>query len=110
MNVQNCGNCKNFRLHYIKYSRGNYSALSYGHCVKPRLKKRYAEDKACSYWKENKEQRKFTRKRRNVILHKFSAILSRGRRPRRPGDRLKRDVGDAIPREVCANCRFARLP
>ena len=49
-----CENCKNFRLHYIKYSRGNYSALSYGHCVKPRLKKRNAEDNACLFW-ETKE-------------------------------------------------------
>ena len=52
MNAKNCGNCINFRLHYIKYSRGNYRALSYGHCVKPRLKKRYAEDNACAYWQE----------------------------------------------------------
>ena len=37
--TQNCGNCKNFRMHYIKYSRGKYVALMYGHCVKPRLKK-----------------------------------------------------------------------
>lgn len=47
---KNCKNCKNFRLHYIKYSRGNYSALGYGDCVKPRLKKRYINDKPCQYW------------------------------------------------------------
>lgn len=41
-----CGNCKNFRLHYIKYSRGHYVPLEYGHCVKPRLKKRIKSDKA----------------------------------------------------------------
>jgi len=52
MEIQNCGNCKHFRLHYIKYSRGRYSALIHGHCVKPRLKKRYVEDKACQYWEE----------------------------------------------------------
>lgn len=45
-----CSTCKNFRLHYIKYSRGNYTPLSYGHCVKPRLKKRYVSDPACAYW------------------------------------------------------------
>jgi len=45
-------NCKNFILHYIKYARGNYSALKYGHCIKPRLKNRYANEKACSYWQE----------------------------------------------------------
>ena len=47
MDNKRCINCKYFRLHYIKYARGNYSALSYGHCVKPRLKKRYTDDKAC---------------------------------------------------------------
>ena len=47
-----CSSCKNFRLHYIRHSRGNYSALFYGHCVKPRLKKRYADDKACVHWEE----------------------------------------------------------
>lgn len=44
-----CKYRKNFRLHYIKYSRGSYHALSYGHCVKPRLKKRFCED-SCKYW------------------------------------------------------------
>ena len=33
-----CGNCKNFRLHYIRYGKGDYRPLLYGHCVKPRLK------------------------------------------------------------------------
>jgi hypothetical protein len=47
-----CGNCRHFRLHYIKYSRGTYRALLYGHCVKPRLKKRNASEKACSYWQD----------------------------------------------------------
>lgn len=52
MENKHCIDCKHFRLHYIKYARGNYSALSYGHCVKPRLKKRFANDKACTYWEE----------------------------------------------------------
>ena len=52
METQKCGNCKNFRLHYIKYSRGNYRELTYGHCVKLRLKKRYSNDKACQHWEE----------------------------------------------------------
>lgn len=52
MEIKVCENCKNFRLHYIKYSRGNYSALAYGHCVKPRLKKRYANEKACLCWQD----------------------------------------------------------
>lgn len=47
-----CGNCQNFRLHYIKYSRGNYSPLKYGHCVKPRCKKRYAADRECAYFEK----------------------------------------------------------
>ena len=33
-----CGNCRHFRLHYIKYGRGTYAPLSYGHCVKPQRK------------------------------------------------------------------------
>lgn len=47
-----CGNCMHFRQHYIRYARGNYFALKYGHFVKPRLKKRYREEKACNYWQE----------------------------------------------------------
>lgn len=42
-----CKSCAYFRLHYIRYSDTDYSELSYGHCVKPRLKKRYSDDKAC---------------------------------------------------------------
>ncbi len=49
---QQCGNCKHFWRHYIRSGRGKYSALLYGHCVKPRLKKRFVKDKACSYWEE----------------------------------------------------------
>lgn len=55
MEPKTCSNCKHFRLHYIKYSRGNYSALRYGHCVKPRLKKREAQNKACQYWQDKKD-------------------------------------------------------
>jgi len=44
--------CKHFRIHYIKYARGSYRPLSYGHCVKPWLKKRAADEKACAYWQE----------------------------------------------------------
>ena len=54
MNTQNCGNCKNFKMHYTKYKNGRYSPLGYGHCVKPRRKDRSANDKVCSYW-EKKE-------------------------------------------------------
>lgn len=50
--IRICKNCKHFRLHYIKYAKGNYSALTYGHCVEPRLKKRYADAIACEYWME----------------------------------------------------------
>lgn len=45
-----CGNCVHFRLHYIRYSEHGYSALHYGHCVYPRLKKR-EPDQTCPYWK-----------------------------------------------------------
>lgn len=52
MEQKMCENCRNFRLHYIRYTRGNYAALNYGHCVKPRLKKRYCSDKVCAWWQE----------------------------------------------------------
>ena len=52
-----CKDCMHFRRHYIKRSRGNYRALSYGHCSKPRLKKRDAGDEACSCWEEKPAER-----------------------------------------------------
>lgn len=52
-----CKDCIHFRRHYIKRSRGNYRALSYGHCSKPRLKKRDAGDEACSCWEEKPAER-----------------------------------------------------
>ena len=45
-----CKNCRHFRLHDIRRSRGNYTPLLYGHCVKPRRKKRDANTPACAYW------------------------------------------------------------
>lgn len=47
-----CKTCQYFRLHYTKHARGRYAALLYGHCGNPRLKKRYADDQACSFWEE----------------------------------------------------------
>ncbi len=47
---QICGNCRHFRRHYVRYARGRYMALLYGHCVKPRRKKRNIDDKACDRW------------------------------------------------------------
>ena len=52
MEDKKCKNCANFMLHYVKYSRGKYKPLYYGHCVKPRLKKRDADTKACIHWEE----------------------------------------------------------
>jgi len=46
-----CKNCVHFRQHYIKFGRG-YREILYGHCVYPRLKKRYSADPACKYYKE----------------------------------------------------------
>ena len=51
MEIQNCGNCKNFILHYIRQSRGSYYALRAGHCIEPRIKNRCIDDKACPHWK-----------------------------------------------------------
>lgn len=52
--VKICETCKHFRLHYIKHSNRYYVPLFYGHCVKPRLKKRFANTPACDYWDEKK--------------------------------------------------------
>ena len=46
MEEKTCKNCAFFRLHYIRYGRGRYSPLHYGHCVK--------NEKACAYWTERK--------------------------------------------------------
>ena len=52
MGEKTCKNSAYFRLHYIRYGRGKYSSLHYGHCIKPRLKKRGENEKACVYWRE----------------------------------------------------------
>ena len=57
MEEKYCKNCAYFRLHYIRYNRGRYAPLHYGHCVKPRLKKRSANEKGCSYWMQKQEIR-----------------------------------------------------
>ncbi|MCL2462306.1 MAG: hypothetical protein FWF44_06530 [Defluviitaleaceae bacterium] len=51
-----CGSCKKFMLHYVRDSRGSYRALSYGHCAKPSLNKKYAERPACEYYEEKQER------------------------------------------------------
>ncbi len=50
-----CKNCVYFRLHYVRYSRGRYREMEYGHCMEPRLKIRYADNRACQYWQERAE-------------------------------------------------------
>ena len=45
-----CGNCVHFRLHYSRQPWGRYDALSYGHCVYPRCKKRKTGQPACPHW------------------------------------------------------------
>ncbi len=57
MEEKTCGNCKHFRLHYIRRAR-KYSPLHYGHCVYPRCKKRKTEEPACQHWKptENEDE------------------------------------------------------
>lgn len=49
MPEERCGNCKYFRQHYTRTSRGRYWPLHYGHCVHPMLKKRRVEEH-CPYW------------------------------------------------------------
>ena len=50
-----CGECRHFRLHYIKYGRGHYDPLSYGHCIKPRRKKWYTADQGCPYYQPREQ-------------------------------------------------------
>ena len=57
-NIRTCENCKHFRQHFARDTRGYYNSLLYGHCVKPRVKKRFIGDKGCSYWEERTENRK----------------------------------------------------
>lgn len=47
-----CNNCKNFILHYSKPSKDHYCTTCYGHCIKPRIKRRNVDDKACAHWEE----------------------------------------------------------
>jgi len=44
-----CQTCKHFRQHYIKFGK-SYRAISYGHCVYPRLKKRESLTPACEHY------------------------------------------------------------
>ena len=43
-----CGSCAHFRRHYAKIG-SMYSALAYGHCVYPRLKKQ-TDGQTCPHW------------------------------------------------------------
>lgn len=45
-----CKSCAYFRLHYLRNSRGKYREMAYGHCMEPRLKIRFANNKACQHW------------------------------------------------------------
>lgn len=55
LSEERCGTCKYFRKHYIRSYQGHYSAIKYGHCVHPRLKKRRAEEH-CSNWCPRQEE------------------------------------------------------
>ena len=45
-----CGDCANFRRHYVRMEENRYDPLAYGHCVFPRLKARTA-DQTCRHWR-----------------------------------------------------------
>jgi hypothetical protein len=55
-----CETCIYFRQHYIKFGL-EYSPISYGHCVYPRLKKRETKSAACEHYisleEDNKKDR-----------------------------------------------------
>jgi len=51
MNEKTCENCKHFRIHYVRISKG-YGKTRSGHCVYPKSKLRYKDTKACEYWKQ----------------------------------------------------------
>lgn len=44
-----CGDCRHFRLHYIRMTENYYVSIRYGHCVYPMLKKRRTEER-CPHW------------------------------------------------------------
>ena len=48
---QTCQTCAYFIRHYAKYRRG-YSALTWGHCYKPRVKMRKIDVPACPRYRE----------------------------------------------------------
>ena len=56
MDQNTCGNCRHFRLHYIKAGY-RYAPIRYGHCVFPRLKQRNTDSAACSHFKPRKEEK-----------------------------------------------------
>ena len=52
-----CYNCKHFWQHYIYNKRHNrFDFCNAGHCVKPRIKNRKPDQKACEYFKQRKEE------------------------------------------------------
>lgn len=51
-----CGYCKHFIRHHVKLGSGNYLEIDHGHCIKPRIKNRRINDKACAYWQEKEEE------------------------------------------------------
>lgn len=52
MEQNTCQSCEHFFLHYVKSPNGNFYPTAGGHCVKPRLKKRFSDDPACPHWEE----------------------------------------------------------
>lgn len=47
---ETCATCKHFTQHYVQGPGGAFTPAHYGHCVKPRLKTRQGERKACQHW------------------------------------------------------------
>jgi len=45
-----CQNCEHFYQHYVLLAESHYSKCGSGHCVFPRRKLRYTDEKACQHF------------------------------------------------------------
>lgn len=49
--AEQCGTCRHFRQHYIKFGC-RYDKVLSGHCVYPRGKLRYSKTPACEHYQK----------------------------------------------------------
>lgn len=78
--TKNCDTCFYYRNHYVKLE-DTYCVINDGHCVFPKLKRRYADQPACSYYKQQSQE--VTEKSSKSIQIKFTIDI--------PGD-LEKEI------------------